>query len=645
MSASAGLVVTATGNPDIDGLLTGYKWTSSSITYSFPTSASAYAAGYGDGEPSDGFSPLSSFEQSLVTSIMNSIMGFTNLTITNAGTGTGDIELAHSSNANPTAYTYYPDGSTEGGDIWFGTSYNYTQPRTGDYSTLIHIHEIGHALGLKHSNEAGGVANEPVPSDHDLLEYSVMSYRSYTGASTLAMSDEQYGYPTSFMMNDILALQTMYGADYTSHGSNNVYSWNATTGQEFIDGVPQALPGADRVFMTVWDGGGNATYDVSNYTTNETINLNPGAYSILDSKQLAYLGNGHYADGNVFNAYLFDNDPRSLIANAILGSGTDSVLGNAANNVLTAGSGKDTLEGGGGHDTLIAGAGTDTFVFNPTDGVSTIVGFNAAHGDTVLLSGIAGVSSYTDVMSHAAQVGSDAVLNFGANEQIIFHGLNVASLTSADFQFQAAAPPSQITDISLVDGLTTAIIDDTYENATINIGPSGTVVTTHSGFDGITNADRIQFTDAVVALDVDGTAGFAYRLYQAAFDRTPDESGLSFNVHLLDTALTESQMSAAFVASAEFQNKYGNLTNDQFITALYSNILSRAPDPSGHAGWLQILNSGQESRGDVLIGFSESTENHSYVDPKLVTGIRAGSPLPLESWSPRQYGTFRDGTG
>lgn len=613
--------VAATGNADIDGLLSGFAW-NGSVTYSFPSAASFFPSGYGDGEPTAGFSQLSVYEQSLVTSVMSQVAQYTNLTITYAGTGSADITLAHSSDANPTAYAYYPDGTVQGGDVWFGTSYNYTQPRTGDYSTYIHIHEIGHALGLKHSFEGGGPANEAVPTAHDSLEYTVMSYRSFTNGP-MALSNEQYGYPTTFMMDDIAALQTLYGADYTTNSGNTVYSWSPITGQEFINGVPQALPGANRVFMTVWDGGGTDTYDLSNYTTSVTINLNPGAYSVTSIKQLAYLGNGFYADGNVFNAYLHNNDPHSYIENAIGGAGNDTIIGNAIDNVLNGGAGNDRLEGGGGHDTLIGGSGSDTFVFGPHDGVDTITDFQAsAGGDVVLLSGITGVSSYADVLSHLSQVGSDSVLNFGAGETLTFQHVSLSNLTSADFQFQAAAPPTQITDIVINNGVDTAIINDTYANATIQVTTAGIVVSTPSGFDGITNAVRLQFSDAVVAFDVSGTAGFAYRLYQAAFHRTPDEGGLSFNTHLLDTGLTNTQMSAAFVASTEFQNTYGtSLTNEQFVSALYSNVLDRTPDPNGYTGWIDYLNSGQLSRADVLIGFSESTENHSVVDPKIVTGI------------------------
>jgi Ca2+-binding RTX toxin-like protein len=616
--------VAATGNPEIDGLLAGMKWSSSSITYSFPSSASVYPAGYGEGEPTAGFAPLSPQEQQAVTYIMRAVSSFTNLNITLAGTGTANIQLAHSSDADPTAYTYYPGGPT-GGDIWFGTSYNYTQPRVGDYSFLTHIHEIGHALGLKHSFSGGGVSNVTVPSDHDSLEYTVMSYRSYAGGTLSNYTNEQYGYPTTFMMNDILALQTLYGADYTH--ATNVYSWSPTTGEEFINGVGQAIPGTNRVFMTVWDGGGNATYNLSNYVTDMTINLNPGAYSVLSQIQLANLGNGNYAHGNVYNAYLFDNNSQSYIKNVIVGNGDDSILGNAADNTITVGSGNDTIEGGGGHDTIVGGSGIDKFIFAPTDGVDLIVNFTPR--DIVDLTGLTGVSTFSDVLSHAAQVGSDTVLNFGSGESVTLQHVALSSLTSSEFQITAAAPaappppPTQISDVTTIDGMYTAVVDDTVSHATIRAGaPPNTDVTTTHGLNGVTDAQRIEFTDAIVALDVNGTAGFVYRLYQAAFDRTPDTAGLSTNIHLMDTKLTYLEIADAFASSPEFAGTYGaSTTNDQYVSTLYSNVLHRTPDPSGYASWLTALNSGAANRADVLIGFSESTENHAAIDPVIVNGI------------------------
>ena len=65
------------------------------------------------------------------------------------------------------------------------------------------------------------------------------------------------------------------------------------------------------------------------------------------------------AAGNVANAYLYNDDPRSLIENAIGGSGNDILIGNQANNALTGGAGNDLLTGLDGNDTLTGGVGND----------------------------------------------------------------------------------------------------------------------------------------------------------------------------------------------------------------------------------------------------------------------------------------------
>ncbi|MET4331876.1 serralysin, partial [Bradyrhizobium sp. i1.15.2] len=365
--------VSATNNAEIDGLLSGYKWTGA-ITYSFPDAASDYASSYsgGSGEPTkSGFASAPSQMQAAINYAIGLILGYTNASIQYAGTNGADIMVAQSPAANPTSYAYYPGNYASGGDVWFGTAYNYSLAALGNYYFTTALHEFGHAFGLKHSQETGGPANVAVPSAHDDSEYTVMSYRSYVGASTTSgYTNEAYGYPQTYMANDILALQTMYGANYTTQSGTTVYTWSPTTGQEFINGVGQpadnggAGGSANRVYETIWDGGGVDTYDLSNYTTNLSINLNPGTSSVFSSVQLAYLGNGHYASGNVYNSYLYNNDARSYIDNAIGGSGNDTIIGNAIANTLNGGAGNDTITGGGGNDTIIGGAGTDTAVYS-----------------------------------------------------------------------------------------------------------------------------------------------------------------------------------------------------------------------------------------------------------------------------------------
>ena len=100
---------------------------------------------------------------------------------------------------------------------------------------------------------------------------------------------------------------------------------------------------------------------MSNYSTNLVVDLRPGEWSTFSTAQLADLdGLGtHLAEGNVANAYLYNDDPRSLIENAIGGSGSDILIGNQANNALTAGAGNDLLDGLDGNDALTGGVGND----------------------------------------------------------------------------------------------------------------------------------------------------------------------------------------------------------------------------------------------------------------------------------------------
>ncbi|WP_211486600.1 M10 family metallopeptidase C-terminal domain-containing protein, partial [Corallococcus exiguus] len=135
-----------------------------------------------------------------------------------------------------------------------------------------------------------------------------MTYRPYVG-STGQFPAAQGEQPQTYMMQDIAALQRMYGANFETNSGDTVYSWNPSTGETLVNGVGQSLPAKNRVFLTIWDGGGKDTYDLSNYSTHLNVDLAPGSWSVFSKAQLAFLGKNHYARGNVFNALLYDNDP------------------------------------------------------------------------------------------------------------------------------------------------------------------------------------------------------------------------------------------------------------------------------------------------------------------------------------------------
>jgi serralysin len=350
--------------PKIDGVLSGVKWDTLALSYSFPDKRADYENNYSD-PAAKKVHALGAAQRAAVEDILTQISGFTALTFTEftgALVPDADMRFALSPLADP-AYAYYPDHSSfpEGGDSFFhgGTAFNNL--KLGSYGLSTFMHETGHALGLKHGHERDG-SFAALPRKYDSLEFSVMTYRAFVGGSINGpFGNEKFGFPQSFMMLDIAALQEMYGANYAHNGGDTVYTFGSATGQMFIDGVGQGAPGANRIFLTIWDGDGEDTYDFSNYHSKLVIRLDPGSWSLTSKAQLAILDeDGHHrARANIFNALLHDGDMRSLIENAKGGTASDRLIGNQADNELTGNGGHDTLSGRDGSDHLRGGFGCD----------------------------------------------------------------------------------------------------------------------------------------------------------------------------------------------------------------------------------------------------------------------------------------------
>lgn len=142
--------------------------------------------------------------------------------------------------------------------------------------------------------------------------------------------------------------------------------------------------------------------------------------------------------------------------------------------------------------------------------------------------------------------------------------------------------------------------------------------------DTILNIERLSFANdgAVIALDVQAgqDAGSAYRLYQAAFNREPDGSGLSYWIAQMDAGKTVQDVARFFVDSAEFRSLNPGLDSDSIINSIYGNVLHRMPDQGGFDYWSQQMDNGM-SAGDLLANFSESNENVQNTAAAIQDGI------------------------
>jgi serralysin len=441
-------IISLSGSNRIDGLLTAFGWAGDSITYSFPDSANDF---HYTGER-DTFSAVGANIESTARFALDkdfgstandgfSIEGFTRLSVTEGTDAASTIRYGHTDDAGATAFGYFPGWGELHGDIWVGndiddSGHSFEDQVQGDWTFAALLHETGHAFGLKH----GHVSSEQFPTldlAYDTPEYTVMTYRSFEGDEPIGPVIEEFGYAQTFMMSDIAALQHMYGANFSVNSGRTVYSWSPDSGNTLVNGKVGLQPGGDAIFATIWDGGGkHDTYDLSAYQSDLSLDLRPGQHCVFSEDQLSDLGyflkpGVHMARGNIFNALLYREDRRSLIEDAIGGSGDDSLVGNQGRNVLTGNSGNDFLIGMTGADRYVGGAGNDVFFHSSGEGVDTVVDFTDGQ-DKIDLADFS-FARYDDVKALMTDSDAGVTITFATGDVIILLDADFNKMDETDF--------------------------------------------------------------------------------------------------------------------------------------------------------------------------------------------------------------------
>ncbi len=241
-----------------------------------------------------------------------------------------------------------------------------------DRSFYLYLHEVGHALGLKHPGpyDVSSLSSIDKIFLNDTYQTTVMSYFRQNHDDFV---DASFAYPVTPMIADIIAIQNFYGAPADINAGDTVYGYGSNLDGYLGDFFKRwtgdgATPFEDPVTLTLYDKDGNDTLDLHTDTTDQRVDLRPQGISDV----YGLVGNLIIARDTLIENFVAGSGNDIVIgneaANLLEGrGGDDELMGNEGNDILEGGAGNDMLEGSAGADRLNGGAGEDTVSYESSD--------------------------------------------------------------------------------------------------------------------------------------------------------------------------------------------------------------------------------------------------------------------------------------